>query len=87
MLQINEVKQYLRLDYDSEDDYLNILIILATELCENYTRQSLPEELPTSYKQAMLIIIGYFFENRNGSKEGLPKVIYTLLAPYRKVVF
>ena len=73
---IEEIKQYLHLDDDSEDEYIHILIILA-----------LPEELPKSYKQAMLMIIGYFFENREGSKNGLPPAIFYLLAPYRKAVF
>ena len=31
MLTIEEVKQYLHLDSDAEDDYLRILIILAGE--------------------------------------------------------
>ncbi len=87
MLTLDEVKEYLRLDTDAEDEYLNILILLAYEMCENYTRIPLPEELPESYKQAMLICIGYFFEQRQGTKEGIPNVFYTLLAPYRKAEF
>lgn len=87
MLTLEEVKQYLHLDSDEEDDYLRILIILSGEMCENYTRLPLPEELPESYKQAMLICIGYFFEQRDGSKSGIPNVFYTLLLPYRKAVF
>lgn len=87
MLKLNEVKQYLRLDTNAEDEYLNILILLACEMCENYTRIPLPEELPESYKQAMLLCVGYFFEQRQGTKDGIPKVFYTLLAPYRKAAF
>ena len=87
MLTLEEVKEYLRLDTDIEDDYISILILLAGEICENFTREPLPEELPKSYKQAMLICIGFFFENRTGTKEGLPEVIYTLLQPYRKAAF
>ena len=87
MLTLDEVKQYLRLDTDAEDEYFNILILLSAEICENFTRLPLPETLPKSYKQAMLICIGYFFEHRDGTKEGLPKVIYTLLQPYRRAVF
>ena len=49
MLTIEEVKQYLHLDSDAEDDYLRILIILAGEMCENYTRLAMPDELPESY--------------------------------------
>ena len=87
ILTINEVKEYLRLDTDAEDEYLNILVLLAQEMCENFTRMELPTELPEGYKQAMLICIGYFFEQRSGTKEGIPKVFYTLLQPYRKAAF
>ena len=41
MLTIEEVKQYLHLDSDAEGDYLRILILLAGEMCENYTRLAL----------------------------------------------
>lgn len=87
MLTLDEVKQYLHLDSDAEDDYLRILILLAGEMCENFTRHELPEPLPQSYRQAMLICIGYFFEQREGTKDGIPKVFYTLLRPYRKAAF
>ena len=87
MLTLDEVKQYMRLDTDAEDDYLRILILLSSEMCENYTRLPLPEELPESYKQAMLVCIGYFFEQRDGGKNGIPQVFYTLLRPYRKAAF
>lgn len=87
MLTIDEVKQYLHLDSDAEDDYLRILVLLACEMCENYTRLELPEPLPESYKQAMLVCIGYFFEQKDGTKSGVPSVFYTLLQPYRKAAF
>lgn len=87
MLTLEEVKQYLRLDDDSEDEYLNILLILSSEICINFTRQELPEELPYSYKQAMLLIIGYFFENREGTKDGIPSAVFYLLTPYRRAAF
>jgi len=56
-------------------------------MCENYTRLELPKPLPESYKQAMLVCIGYFFEQRDGTKSGVPSVFYTLLQPYRKAAF
>ena len=86
-LTLDEVKQYLHLDSGAEDAYINILILLAAEMCENYTRLPLPETLPESYKQAMLVVIGYFFEQRDGSRYDVPKVFYTLLLPYRKAAF
>ena len=84
---LEEVKEYLRLDTDAEDEYIKILMLLAQEMCENFTRLDLPEPLPESYKQAMLICIGYFFEHRDGVKDGIPGVFYTLLLPYRKAAF
>ena len=84
---IAEVKEYLRLDTDAEDEYINILVLLAREMCENFTRREIPENLPESYKQAMFICIGYFFEQMSGTKEGIPRVFYTLLQPYRKAAF
>ncbi|MCH5186147.1 MAG: phage gp6-like head-tail connector protein [Oscillospiraceae bacterium] len=84
---LEEVKEYLRLDVDAEDEYIKILMLLAQEMCENFTRLDLPEPLPESYKQAMLICIGYFFEHRDGVKDGIPDVFYTLLLPYRKAAF
>lgn len=86
-MQLNAVKEFLRIDHSDEDGYLNILLILARELCENYLRAEMPSEIPESINQAMLIIIGYFYENREGTKEGIPTVVYRLLDPYRKVAW
>lgn len=88
MLTLSDVKMFLRLDDNSEDGYLNVLILLSCEMVINYLRiEELPTDIPTAMKQAMLIIIGYFFENREGTKEGMPDVVYILLNPYRKAEF
>jgi len=88
MLDLAEVKLFLRLDDNSEDGYLNLLILLSSEMLLNYLRtEELPVEIPSALKQAMLIIVGYFYESREGTKEGIPDVVYTLLNPYRKAEF
>ena len=87
MLNLNEVKEFLRLDSDTEDGYLRILVLLSKEMCENYMRQSIPRRVPESIKQAQLLIIGYFYENREGTKDGVPSAVFSLLDPYRKAVF
>ena len=88
MLSLDEVKEFLRIDVPDEDGYLNVLILLASEMVQNYLRlDELPQEMPLALKQAMLIIAGYFYENREGIKEGMPDVVYMLLNPYRKVEF
>jgi len=89
-LELAAVKEFLRVDGNAEDGYLNILVLLAAELCKNFLRlDELPEN--ESVQQAQLIIIGFFFENRDGvnnvSREGIPPAVYALLSPYRKVAF
>ena len=80
---LDEVKTFLRVDGPEDDGYISLLILLAKEMCENYTRKALPEQCPESIRQACLIVIGHFFESRNGS-EPIPQVVYRLLDPYRE---
>lgn len=82
-LTLEEVKEFLRVDDTEDDRYINLLILLAKEMCQNYIRKDLPEECPESIKQACLIVIGHFYENRDGN-EPMPQVVYRLLDPYRE---
>ena len=84
MLTVDYVKEFMRIDTDEEDGYLSVLLILAKELCENYLRTNLPKE-SESVKQAQLLIISHFYENRNGTP--IPDTVYRLLDAYRKEVF
>ena len=85
-MDLSRVKEYLRIDYDAEDDYITALTALAEEVCLNYLRlDTLPKS--SSVEQAILFCIGYFFENRTGDKQGLPQAVYTLLDPYREAKF
>jgi len=81
MLQLDEVKEYLRIDGEEEDILLANFIAVAKAHCEDYLQIALQEEFPLPVKQAMLILIGHFYEQRIG--EAIPKVVYTLLSPYR----
>jgi len=85
MLTLEYVKEFMRIDHDEEDGYLSVLLLLAKELCENYMRSPLPEAEVESIKQAQLLVISHFFENRNGAD--VPAAVYRLLDPYRKEVF
>ena len=55
MLTLDYVKEFLRIDHDSEDGYLSVLILLAKELCENYLRHELPDERKEPIEQAQLL--------------------------------
>lgn len=80
-LTLEEVKEYLRIDSNDEDTLIGSLILVAKEHCENYLQSTLPEEVPMPVKQALLILIGHFYEERVG--ESIPNVVYVLLSPYR----
>jgi len=78
-----EVKEYLRLDGDGEDIILTALTKAAHEHCENYLGCKLARSVPGPVKQAILLLIAHFYEERAG--EGIPSVVYTLLSAYRKL--
>lgn len=85
MLNLDEVKGFLRIDTDEEDKLVGVLILLSKEMCENYMRRELPEPLPLCIKHASLIIIAHFYEKRDG--EPMPEAVYRLLDAYREEVF
>ena len=85
MLSLDYVKEFMRIDHSEEDGYLSVLLILAKEFCENYLRSDLPEPLPETVKQAEMLVISHFYENRNG--DPIPDTVYRLLDAYRKEVF
>ena len=80
---LQEAKTYLRIDGEEEDSLLATLISAARQHCGNYLNASLPTETPPPVKQALLILISHFYEQRSG--ETIPPVVYALLAPYRNI--
>ena len=80
-LTLAEIKEYLRIDGEEENTLLTALLSAAISHSENYLQAPLPSETPTPIKQALLILIGHFYEQRAG--EDIPNVVYVLLSPYR----
>ena len=80
-LSLTEIKEYLRIDGEEENSLLTALLSAAISHSENYLQAPLPSETPTPVKQALLILIGHFYEQRAG--EDIPSVVYVLLSPYR----
>lgn len=85
MLKLDEVKGFLRIDHNEEDGYISVLLLLAKELCENYLRKDIIEPMPESVRQAQLLVISHFYENRSGT--GVPDTVYRLLDAYRNEEF
>ena len=80
-LTLTEIKEYLRIDGEEENSLLTALLSAAISHSENYLQAPMPSETPTPGKQALLILIGHFYEQRAG--EDIPNVVYVLLSPYR----
>lgn len=97
LLTLNETKHYLRVDNDEDDALISSLIITSRILTEEIIRCNLDEFeiLPDLIKQAMLIIIGTLYEERQvekNDKEGLAldatlDLVKKMLFMYRKEKF
>lgn len=85
-ISLTEAKNFLRLEYTDEDEYIKSLIKTAREICESYMRKPIDcENCPERVRQAMLLIVGHFYENREtDTNSELPRTVYNLLLPLRK---
>jgi uncharacterized phage protein (predicted DNA packaging) len=72
MLELREIKDFLRIDGDEEDKLLVSLSVTARELVEDVLRHRLDEyeKVPESVRQAMLIMVATLYEERQVSKSG-----------------
>ena len=75
---LTEAKSFLRVSHNLDDSYITSLISVAREFVENYqgrliairTAEDPTEEVPEYEapseleKQAMLLLIGYYYDNR-----------------------
>ena len=69
MLDLDEVKSYLRIEGDEEDALISSFIEIARSICEDILRYPLSEfeEVPVLVKQAMLYCITNIYEKREGT--------------------
>ncbi len=93
MIELNEVKSFLRVDADDEDEYIQSLINTASELTEDILRRPLAEyePLPETIRQAICVLVATLYEERQVSKDksGLDMsqtldLIRRMLFAYRK---
>lgn len=73
MFELDEVKAYLRIDGDEENNLVTSLILMATELVEDILRRKLTEfeTIPETVRQAVLLTVATLYENRQGGNDGL----------------
>ena len=96
MLTLQETKDFLRLDGDDEDALVSSLIVTAKELVEETLRYKLMEfeEIPETVHQAMLIVVGTLYEERQiakdksgGDLKETLDLVRRMLFSYRKEAF
>lgn len=94
MIELEQIKQHLRITHDQEDDYLLSLLEVALEYVKNYLRcDELETPLPSPIKHAILLLIGHYYENREATIDKryevveLPMAVASLLAPYRRELY
>ena len=85
-ISLTEAKIFLRVEYTDEDQYIGSLIKTAREMCESYMRKQIDTaNCPERVRQAMLLIVGHFYENREtDTNKELPQTVYNLLRPLRE---
>lgn len=89
MLTLQETKDFLRLDGDDEDALVSSLILTAKELIEEVLRRKLNEfkEVPETVHQAMLIVVGTLYEERQVAKDKSGVDIKETLDLVRRMLF
>lgn len=89
MLTLKETKEFLRIDSDEEDVLLSKLIMTAKELIEGVVRKPINdfEEIPTTIRQAMLIIVATLYEERQISKSKTGINVTETLDLVRRMLF
>ena len=85
-ISLTEAKHFLRVEFPDDDTYIESLIVTAREMCESYMRKQIDTaNCPERVRQAMLLIVGHFYESREtDTNKELPQTVYNLLRPLRE---
>jgi len=88
VISLEEVKQHLKYDDNSNDDVLNGYILAVEEFILSYLNNSkINISSNTAIKQAALLIVGYWDSNRNGDiNMSMPPAAMALLNVYKTPV-
>ena len=86
---LEEMKQYLRVDFDDDDSLIETLITSATRLCMDITRQNEDVfEGSDTAKPAVFYAVAYLYEHREeADHHALTLTLRSLLFGSRKEAF
>lgn len=90
VIQLEEVKLYLRVDGEDENTLITNFIITAEELCEGILRYPLSEltTVPETIKQAVLYAVANMYEQRETfDVKSVIETMKRLLFSHRKEVW
>lgn len=83
---LNEAKEYLKVEYNDEDELIQSFILSAQQLCEDVLREPLTND--PVVKIAILYAVGYLFENRiTPNFTELTTMLKYILSSRRREVF
>lgn len=90
MVTLEMAKKYLRVDSADDDEYIQTLITMSVQLCENVSRRD--REMLANYMElsqtAILYSVGYLYEHReDADHKELLETLKNLLFVIREDVF
>lgn len=91
MVRLEEMKQYLRVNFDDDDELISSLISSSIKLCLSVARIETQREInkyQNEFKTAVLYTVAYLYENReHADHKALTLTIRSLLFGIRKAEF
>lgn len=82
-LDLEDVKKYLRVEFDHDNRLIENLIASALEFVDHeLNRRWEPGKVPAPIKIAVLQIIAWWYENR-GDQDGMPSFAEDVISRYR----
>ncbi len=90
LITLEEMKNYLRVDFDDDDALIETLITAASRICMDILRTKDPDELSAceNAKAAVFYTVAYLYEHReDADHHALTITLRSLLFGARKEVF
>lgn len=88
VISVADIKAHLNIVDDADDALLEQYVEAAEGWIEIFTGQALDVDVPAPIKQAIRMLAGSFYENREDvlvgiSAESVPHGVHDLIAPFR----
>lgn len=88
MVALEEAKDHLRVDFNTDDWSIQSMIDAAVDHLNSIDVDMAADPLPPALRHAVLLLVGHFYENREATAEQLrftPIGVDRLVAPYKGV--